>query len=740
MIEYILNNSVTLGVCLLILIFAVFYFWNLIVIGRFNTQWGKTQFDGAISDIETNNKLGSIYAKYKSTIIFPDDKGVLKSDLSAEDFFNTSSVLRSLNVNHRAMASASSILVGLGLLGTFLGLTLGVQQFDSSSTESIQNSINALLSGMGTAFITSLIGMGFSTAYILLEKRTVNKMGRRIDAICANLDSKYYISQPEKYALIYQRKDQQFIDLFTSKSSTGELITPANLLRDIYEENQKQTRALNGFTEDLMYDIMNRSVSESLTPLVAEVKNVTDTLSEKLEEFAQKVQNPGENMAEGIVKELKESISSLLTELQTSISSIAGDKIDGLNTELQGATAALALFPDKMESMMNSLSDHFSNINHLVDKMVKESSSINDGNVAQMQSQMESISGMLNSTTLQFEELITSISDKSQETNSSIIKQMQDQISYSTTNMNNLTNTIQEVMTKINQQTEDASSNILRRQEQIQERSNQVLEKFTESMSTVMQEAVSKFNKQAEESSANMMVSQEVMQQQTTDANNALVEQMKSQLDHNTSSMSGLVSLVQDTITKLNAKSEEVSGNILTNQELSQAQTDAMLSSFNNTVSDLENLVSNIKNTITQFTTLQQEANKSTSSLSEMSRNALSSTVNLRDAQTQFIEEVKSNAERNLTSIESLNTALVEAKDLPQEYAQKFGTIRDALAVIFDGINNGLKEYSRTVKGSTEEILETYTSSMTDAINKLSVAISDLGDMVEDLGNIKRKY
>lgn len=637
MIEFLQQNS-TLIACILIGAFAIWYFSNLIYIYiRFNSRWCKRKFGENISDIDNDRYIGEIYQNYSSTIIFLNADSELRTDIKAHDFINVSSVLRSIKINHRAMSSAPGILVGLGLLGTFLGLTLGVQQFDSSTTESIQNSISALLGGMGTAFFTSLIGMGLSTIYIVAEKTILNKFNRRIDRICDYLDKKYFISQPEKYALIYERQNKHFAEIFTTKDDNGNVITSANLLRDIYEENRKQTKALAGFTEELFFEITNNAMNESLQPLVKEVKNVTDTLSQKLEEFAEKVQSPGENLADGIVKELKESITTLLTELKQSVSSIAGDKIDELNNEMQSATAALATFPERMESMMNTLSDHFGNINHLVDKLVKDSSSVNEGNINQMQAQIENVTKIMTNTTSQIEQLIGDMSAKSLDTNNSIIQQMKEQVNYSTTNMNNLTNNIQEVMAKLSNQSEDI----------------------------VM----------------NMMVS----------------------------------------------------------QEQNQAVSDKTLASFASTVSGLEDLINNIKNTIGQFANLQTETNQAASHLSELSRNALSSTVTLREAQSNFISEVKDNSIKSLESIQGLESALSEAKGLPQEYILKFGTIKDALSSIFDSINSGLNQYSTTVKNNTQEFLEMYSKSLTDSVTTLSGAIDELSSIVEDLQEVNKK-
>ena len=49
----------------------------------------------------------------------------------------------------------------LGVIGTFLGITLGLWDFDSSP-EAMQESVTTLLGGMRSAFFTSILGMGLS--------------------------------------------------------------------------------------------------------------------------------------------------------------------------------------------------------------------------------------------------------------------------------------------------------------------------------------------------------------------------------------------------------------------------------------------------------------------------------------------------------------------------------------------------------------------------------------------------
>ncbi|MDO4493526.1 MAG: MotA/TolQ/ExbB proton channel family protein, partial [Clostridia bacterium] len=63
-----------------------------------------------------------------------------------------------------------SVLTGLGILGTFVGLILGIVTFDQSSSEAIVGSIDKLLGGMSTAFVTSIAGVTLSLLFSSVYK------------------------------------------------------------------------------------------------------------------------------------------------------------------------------------------------------------------------------------------------------------------------------------------------------------------------------------------------------------------------------------------------------------------------------------------------------------------------------------------------------------------------------------------------------------------------------------------
>ena len=72
-------------------------------------------------------------------------------------------------------------MTGLGILGTFVGLVLGVGGFDTSTTDAVMVSITHLLGGMSTAFLTSIVGVLLSLAFSHIYKKYVDSTNQSLE-------------------------------------------------------------------------------------------------------------------------------------------------------------------------------------------------------------------------------------------------------------------------------------------------------------------------------------------------------------------------------------------------------------------------------------------------------------------------------------------------------------------------------------------------------------------------------
>ena len=73
---------------------------------------------------------------------------------------------RQKNIYEKFGYYAPSFMTSLGILGTFVGIVIGLLNFDSTD---IQGSIPVLLGGLKTAFITSVFGLVGSVVFNALE-------------------------------------------------------------------------------------------------------------------------------------------------------------------------------------------------------------------------------------------------------------------------------------------------------------------------------------------------------------------------------------------------------------------------------------------------------------------------------------------------------------------------------------------------------------------------------------------
>lgn len=87
-------------------------------------------------------------------------------------FFDRPLLWRREAVRHRDLKTA---IVSLGILGTFIGITIGLVQFDTSD---VHGSIPDLLSGLKVAFFTSVVGMALSILLAVIQRLVDANAGR----------------------------------------------------------------------------------------------------------------------------------------------------------------------------------------------------------------------------------------------------------------------------------------------------------------------------------------------------------------------------------------------------------------------------------------------------------------------------------------------------------------------------------------------------------------------------------
>lgn len=313
-----------------------------------------------IFEISEESNLYDIIEAYKKTINIEVDK-IQKSNIPAIEIINIQSLAKTYNVNLKALDSASGMLVGLGLMGTFLGLTFGIAKFDSSNSENIQISIQKLLNGMYIAFLTSLFGMGSSLLNTGFDKHWRNKLQLYTKDITDKLDSQYYIDDIELLEL-RQRSKFEFTD------DEGNKVSVSTAIGRILEESESQTKALSSFNTDLS-TMLNNSLGEQIELKLAPKMNA---VIEHIDKLAETVVSPANDMMEKVALELKQSMNLIVDEFKQKVSDTATQQLESISQSLVSATKAIDLLPENVTNAINSMQDAIASVEKSMLKLTED--------------------------------------------------------------------------------------------------------------------------------------------------------------------------------------------------------------------------------------------------------------------------------------------------------------------------------------------------------------------------------
>jgi hypothetical protein len=378
-------------VVVIVAIFLFYLFSLLNVTRRLRRKLEALSKNFSEDLIEKDVLFTKVWQDYQESFIeFNSGK---KTDEMAYDYFNEK-LLLSANTNLRLINSIPATLVGFGILGTFIGLTYGISNFQTSSTEEIKDSIETLLSGMGTAFISSIYGMLLSLIFTFFEKVQVNSLHNSIHSLCYNLDKKFKISKEDERTIELNRQERLLNQYFIFKDENGNDVKPGNVFRDIFNETRKQSVALQSFSTDLA-NLIEAGFEKILNDPEKGVMHELQALKTEIVNLGSKLQDPASEMTQNVVKELEISMAKMIEEFKDSMSGSTKSELENLTNLLGQAGSSLTDFPNKLELMTDNLNQNFKGLQEVVNQISKQTLLQSEQSTEQMRIQVEEMSEIL---------------------------------------------------------------------------------------------------------------------------------------------------------------------------------------------------------------------------------------------------------------------------------------------------------------------------------------------------------
>lgn len=323
------------------------------------------------------------WREFEEQIIPPDGEKIhfYRNTQPPSDYFDEEGIVGA-NFTLRHIDSISAKLAGIGILGTFLGLSLGIHtamsalNLDSESgSKALLEAIYDLLGNAGTAFSTSLVGLLFSMIFSHIEKSQYGKFSDSLHSMITALERclEFYTVEMNNLKVLDESEKQtrllgdlgNEISMAFDNAINRQLSVP---MQNFSSTIESQLEAIKNANVE-----SSKKISESMTEIVTggsggeNFNRARESAHSALEALASTMRTSLEEMVDK-QSQMSLIIESAMTTMSSHMDSGAQKYQDSINTSLQALTSSVE---DLVDNLRNQLSQSIVEISEGVSKSQK---------------------------------------------------------------------------------------------------------------------------------------------------------------------------------------------------------------------------------------------------------------------------------------------------------------------------------------------------------------------------------
>lgn len=317
-----------------------------------------TEIDKAFSN---NDVFETTWQQYrKNMITMPGEEERKRITVEAENYFTVSVLLSGLKNDF--WKNLAGIFTGLGILGTFAGLTFGVVGIDTQSMNGLQQGISQLLNGTSTAFITSIVGIFAAMIFNWFYSGLMKNVHADIDTLCNALDEVFPIITMEKLLVMQLEESQeQGATLKTLSGDLGDIMgeTLMNVqaaleqsidtnFKPLFDELLTTMKALNNGGMSAIADSLNEGAGKEIASFAKTLTGMEQGMKEIMEQA--RIAN------EASMNQLRQSIEELTDKMNATISSSVTANSEGAAKNQEILTQLMEDISTKMTGIVSDIS------------------------------------------------------------------------------------------------------------------------------------------------------------------------------------------------------------------------------------------------------------------------------------------------------------------------------------------------------------------------------------------------
>ena len=212
-------------------------------------------------------------------------------DCDVEDYIFESELLESCNYN--VCTQVAGILTALGILGTFLGLVLGLRSFDFSNADQMTSSVEALVGGLNVAFYTSIYGVTLSILYNIIFRRITTGLTQELN---------------------------HFYDAFNSALEPVSQKAMVERMDSRQAENNALMQDIKALLDERLGERLGHQMAETLTPVF---DRIIQSLDSMMLDFHKEQANSLEKIVDAFVDRMGGALNSHVKALGESVDELS---------------------------------------------------------------------------------------------------------------------------------------------------------------------------------------------------------------------------------------------------------------------------------------------------------------------------------------------------------------------------------------------------------------------------------
>lgn len=678
----------------------------------------------------------------------------LYNTFDASYFFNSFTLAKGVTDN-RLIAAVPGFLTAIGVIGTFVGLQIGLSEMNISadvSVEQMKSGVSSVIGGAKVAFMTSVWGVFLSVLFNFLEKSAEQNIRSKINKLQEIIDEIFPRLSPESQLQVIANNSAESRETLQGLAEQIGIKMQESMLTATRGISEALEKTLN----EIMAPAINKLVDETSE---GNQKALEDLLTKFMDGFGAQG-NQQRAAMEGASEKVNESISSMNNTMQAFINKLetsqnsSGEREKELIANISNQISQMSEQSNNQTHMMGEILQKQANVmseqfekreaasaqreQELASNIEEQIKSLTAGISQQSNVLSEFVQNQLESLGKSFNEREINSSEREKELTGNIKNQIQQMTEGMTEQSHNQTNFMSEQITSLTKSFNSREVNSDEREKQLISSIQNQVKSLMESVSSQGSVLTTFVNEQMNDLT-DKFEERDIKTAQRTELQSEIIQQQSNALSTSTQQ---LVQQIESSIHKHQTSSEQIlqqGKSLQTSVESSVLASAKATESMRESASELKLAAesmnvfgSHVRDAGNKLSGAVTEAVETTKDLATQNQNSSERMESLRDQLLEDTAKFKGIADQINEMIINAGSTFVSLKSTQSEYLKD---LKLNVSDLSSQMTTLLSEYAEQANSQTTNHLKVWADSSTTyavQMNNAAKALSSVVDEIQD--------